>query len=113
MPQLVYHVTPASNLTAIYAQGLVPQIGPRSRLARESRPAVYCFPTQEAMETALSNWLGEQFDLDEELVVLQIDTDLIDGPLLCSTIKGSYEVMFEQAIPAHAIVAEISEAALA
>lgn len=68
-----YHVTPKSNLPSILKNGLIPTIGERSKLL-ETIPKVYLFPSKENLETALLNWLGEEFeDLQEDLIILEID----------------------------------------
>lgn len=68
-----YHVTPKSNLPSILKNGLVPTIGERSQLL-ETIPKIYLFPSKENLETALLNWLGQEFeDLEEDLIILEID----------------------------------------
>lgn len=68
-----FHVTSASALASIEAQGLIPQIGPRSRLMDEAQPATYFFASKEDVENALMNWLGEEFDDDETILVLEVN----------------------------------------
>lgn len=71
--QILFHVTPISNLDSIMKNGLIPQIGERSE-GLESEKAIYLFPTYADCETALGQWLGEEFDdLDEEVVSLKIE----------------------------------------
>lgn len=62
-----YHVTPTENVESIRSQGLIPQIGFRSKLVNEQYPLVYLFGSRIEMEEALMNWLGECFlePLDE------------------------------------------------
>ncbi len=67
-----YHVTPEENLPSIMEQGLRPSIGERSAELGETAERVYLFPSKEACEDALANWLGEQFD-DGTLVILEVD----------------------------------------
>ncbi|WP_137887639.1 hypothetical protein [Pseudomonas sp. 2FE] len=70
----LFHVTPERNLASILSDGLAPQIGPRSGDLGEPAPRIFFFTTLEAVETALTNWLGEAFE-DEPgaLVVLSVD----------------------------------------
>jgi hypothetical protein len=68
-----YHVTLAENVQAIVLNGLRPMIGERSAELGEKEERIYLFPTKPDCETALSNWLGEQFDEDQKLVILEID----------------------------------------
>lgn len=75
---MLYHVTHAENLESILMRGLVPQIGPRSAQANEALRCVYLFTSAEACETALMNWLGDEFE-DTELVVLELDRAGVTG----------------------------------
>lgn len=68
-----FHVTPIGNLESILANGLVPQIGKRSKEIGEVQARIYLFSKFEEMENALMNWLGEAFEESEELGILQID----------------------------------------
>lgn len=71
----VWHVTPTSNVFGILEEGLVPSIGERSQDLGEDVKRVYVFISAEAMENALSNWLGEAFDEDEALSILVLDVE--------------------------------------
>ena len=71
--QCLYHVTPARNLAAIAADGLVPQIGVRSERAGETDPFVHCFTSFEGVANALSRWMVEQFEEAETLALLVIN----------------------------------------
>jgi hypothetical protein len=66
-------VTPARNLAAIAADGLVPQIGVRSERAGETDPFVHCFTSFEGVANALSRWMAEQFEEAEKLALLVIN----------------------------------------
>lgn len=57
-----YHVTLESNLESIKEIGIEPRMGERSERLGEPKPLVYLFPTLGDVETALMNWLGEEFD---------------------------------------------------
>lgn len=73
-PNRYFHVTPRKNLESILENGLIPQIGERSLEIGEPVEAVFLFPNFEEMNNALYNWFGEEFDDDEdELIILQID----------------------------------------
>ena len=68
----LFHVTPKSNLESILTNGLIPQIGERSK-EMEIEPLVCLFASYEDCENALCNWLGESFDeLEEELITLKV-----------------------------------------
>ena len=65
-PNRYFHVSSKENLYSILENGLIASIGERIE-------AVFLFPNKEEMDNALYNWLGEQFDDSEELVIFQID----------------------------------------
>ena len=71
----MFHVTPESNVDSILEQGLKPAIGRRSQELGESNPAIFLFVDVEAVENALSNWLGELFDDDQPLSLLMVDVE--------------------------------------
>ena len=73
MPDILYHVTQTWRLKRILADGLVPQIGPRSRRAREREPAVYFFASAGAIGNAVANWVLEEFSEDDRLSVLCVE----------------------------------------
>lgn len=79
---VVYHVTPTKNLPSIMKNGLIPQIGNRSSQIDGEEEGIYIFPSLEDLEDA--HWLGDEFDEDEELSVLEIDVSGI--PLVDSTV---------------------------
>lgn len=68
-----YHVTPIENLLSIFQNGLVPCIGERSSLIDEELNKVYLFHSKEDVNNALMNWMGECFEEDCELVILELD----------------------------------------
>ena len=68
-----FHVTKKENMESILEHGLIPQIGERSEELGESEKAIYLFPNIEEMENALYNWLGECFEDDEDLIIIQVD----------------------------------------
>lgn len=69
----VFHVTHAQRLPSILREGLQPSIGPRSQDADEQQPAVYVFPSEASARRALASWLGDQFEPQATLVMLEID----------------------------------------
>jgi len=71
--KLVYHITPSINIASILSIGLIPKIGERSKLINETLPAIYFFPTINDVENALYNWLGEIFEDESELALLQVE----------------------------------------
>jgi hypothetical protein len=66
-----YHVTTKSNYNSIVKEGLLPKIGKRSSKI-ENEPKIFMFSNKDAMMDAVVNWLGDEFEEDEELVVLKI-----------------------------------------
>lgn len=100
MPSFVYHVTPAENLPSITASGLQPRIGERSAKLGEPKPAVYLMASWEALDDALGNWLGSEFDEDTKLALLAIDT--IGLPMRVNP-GAAFETTCEQVIPPSAI----------
>jgi len=73
----VFHVTTSSNYEKIRQIGLMPQIGPRSATAKECTAKIYFFVDRDVLEEAVLNWLGDEFEEEEELVELKI-TDNAD-----------------------------------
>lgn len=100
---MLYHVTPASNLPSILHSGLVPQIGERSTLLGESSNGIYLFTSAEACETGLMNWLGDEFE-DTELIILEFDEAGIFGDA-----SAGYELVCTSTIPADRIVRVLDE----
>lgn len=94
---MLYHVTPLVNLPSILMNGLQPQIGERSALIGESTENVYLFTSSDACETALMNWLGDEFE-DVELAVLEFEEGDAAGD--CSV---GYELVCKTGIPARSI----------
>lgn len=70
----VYHVTTDSAWESIKTHGLRPAIGERSADLGESIQRIYLFPSEEDMDSALWNWLGECFEDEEgDLHILAVD----------------------------------------
>lgn len=66
-----YHVTLTENLPSIMEQGLHPTTGERSKKLGE-HACVFLFPTRDYAEDAVSGWLGEQFEDDQPLALLEV-----------------------------------------
>lgn len=100
----VFHVTRESDLESIMRQGLFPRTGERSELLGEPVPAIYAFPDKDALENAMLNWLGQEYEeYDGDLVYLEIETDI--------TFKKDveWEVIFYDPIPVQDIKNVYSE----
>lgn len=100
-----YHVTTLDSLDAIRSSGLEPRIGPRSEELGEPEPAIYLFPSLEDVETALSNWLGEWFEDDVSLVVLEIDLLGVQA----TQATGQFEITTPEALAPHRILGVLDE----
>ena len=96
LPEKVYHVTPSENLDNIMSKGLVPDVGDRARKIPDEKHAVYCFPDKNSMEDAVMNWLGDEFDEDTQLALLEIYTTGLKGQV---TDGAEYEVAITSIIP--------------
>ena len=76
--QKFYHVTPSRNLQSIINQGLIPQIGARSQQIEGEICGIFCFKSLDDLDAAMSSWLGDLFDEDEQLSLIEVDpTDAI------------------------------------
>ena len=78
-----YHVTDKKNWPFIQVEGLIPIVGERSAELYES-PCIFLFPTQEDMDTALLQWLGEWYDdkeieTDERIDLISLKITLPDN----------------------------------
>lgn len=69
-------------------------MGARSILMDEL-PSLFFFESKDALENALSNWLGDAFDEDEELTILQVD---VPEDWLMST-PADYELVCTTVVP--------------
>lgn len=72
----LFHVTRAENLDAINAHGLVPAIGERSAALGETEAAIYCYRSLADVTDGLGTWLGECFEEDEELIIIELTVPL-------------------------------------
>ncbi len=96
MSQIFFHTTPTRNWQNIQNEGLVPTIGPRSKQLSTEKDGVFMFVNEEALDDALSNWLGDQFDCSEELVTMKV-TLPDDFPIEIS--DAAYEVISRTPVP--------------
>lgn len=97
-PSVALHVTALEHLPFILTQGLKPQIGPLSARL-ECVPAVYLFPTWDAMLDA--QWLYEEWPYESEPVLLAVDLNSIQ--IDCENLTSSYETVLYESVPAGAI----------
>src|ERR1035441_2151247 len=93
--QTFYHVTPTKNVSHILAHGLKASLGDRSSQL-ENENAIYLFSSIEDAENAIMNWLGDEFDENEKLSLLEIT--LPKDFMLQSDVE--YECFTTQNIPA-------------
>ena len=99
-----WHVTPTRNIESIQANGLHPQIGVRSKAARESVPAVFLFSSAGACEDGLMNWMSDEFDDNEPLSFLKID---LTGMSVRN--NGGWEIEVREPLAAELILETLTE----
>jgi RNA:NAD 2''-phosphotransferase len=98
----LFHVTTLQSLDSIMETGLLPMIGPRSSKLNEPEPAVYLFPTLDHAADAIANWLGEEFDDEDELVILEIAKE---APIT----DHEFEIVFRETIDPSEIISVMDE----
>ena len=91
-----YHVTESKNLSSISQKGLVPKRGARSQKINETEDGVYLFGSLSEVEDALMNWLGDEFDEDVELAILQVQ---IPSREYLRKDSSSFEFIYKGIIP--------------
>lgn len=97
----LFHVTPAHQLTSIFASGLTPACGDRSQDCGEHGDRIYFFTSFAALTDALMNWMADAFDEDECMAVLAVhrrgiaDLSVTDG--------AEYEATSVHPVPPQAI----------
>ena len=96
LPKVLYHVTPAKNLPGIMSKGLIPKVGSRSAQIYNEQSGIFCFPDKVSVEDALMNLLGDQFDENETLALLAIDSTGLQGKY---TPGAEYEVVITSPVP--------------
>lgn len=78
---IAYHVTPNHTYqTKIKRHGLIPRIGARSKNIGEPVERIYLFDSLDECESALMNWLGDEYeDMGVEFVaILEVDLEGVD-----------------------------------
>lgn len=85
IPERFYHVASRTNLEAITEEGLAPRVGERSARLGEAESRIYLFDSQASAEDALGSWLGDEYDDEDELVLLSTDASNVQ------TAKPSFE----------------------
>lgn len=78
IPKTLFHVTSANNLSSIMKNGLQPRYGKRSSKIEGEVSGIFTFPNIVTAEDAITNWLGDEFSEDDELVLLSINTSGIE-----------------------------------
>ena len=101
---VAFHVSPKKHLNSIQSKGLIPKIGPRAKLLGESNKSIYLFPSKDDVDTALMNWLGDELD-DEDIIIMVIDLAGIDYQ-----IEG-YEIILTEVIDPSRIMKIMDEEA--
>lgn len=79
MPKVFYHVTRKENFENIMANGLNPATGERSTAIGEEEDRIYFFDSIAAMEDAFASWLGDEFDEEDELILLSIPSSQVEN----------------------------------
>ena len=97
----VWHVTPTANVWSILENGLEPRIDKRAAECGETKPGVYVFAHPSDLENALSNWLGDCFEEDEPLSIIQLDVPI---DLIHSTNAEYERVVHTLLMPKHIIL---------
>ena len=60
--KIYFHVTKKENLEKILKEGLIPKIGEMSQDLGEKVSRIYLFKTEEDMNHALANWMGQWYE---------------------------------------------------
>ena len=95
---MYFHVTRMELLPSILHGGLIPTV-PRDMPGEPS--GVYLFPDADAVDTALTNWLGDRFEEDEDLVIIEVDPEQLEEDLFLESVE--YERIYTAPIPVAAL----------
>lgn len=98
---MFYHITKKDNLCSIKENGLIPSIGNNANNFGEIEKAVYLFPDNLTAFDAYSNWFGDCFEEDEDVVLLEINEELIKDYRYS---EAKYEILVLKPIPYEAIL---------
>lgn len=98
-----YHVTPLKNLSKITEIGLKPKTGERSSRMGEVEPGIYFFHSKDHCEDGLMNWMCDEFE-DEEIVILKVN---LTG--LSTRVGADYEIIVTSIIDNRRIAAVYNE----
>lgn len=97
-----YHVTSADDYrNHISKQGLVPKLGVRSFMIQEHERRIYFFPTMDALEDGIMNWLGDALEDSgvSEIAILKVDLSGIDVYKTFSDSGNSWEIFTIETVP--------------
>lgn len=100
-----FHVTTAAALPSILSTGLEPRIGPRSTAIGEHQCAIYFFETLFDVVNGLMNWMADEFDEDDEIVILDVD---LTGTRSQRAV-GEFEIIVSERISPDKIVQQYDE----
>lgn len=67
------HLTPASNLASIGAQGLLPSIGAAAKLEDESEPLIYMYADLTTVDADLARRTGDLLNPTQQIAALLVD----------------------------------------
>lgn len=98
---MFYHITKKDNLCSIKENGLIPSIGNNAHNFGEIEKAVYLFSDNLTAFDAYSNWFGDCFEEDEDVIILELNEELIKDYKYS---EAKYEILVSQKIPYEAIV---------
>ena len=100
-PEEFFHVALTKDEPNILRQGLKPQIGGSSAKAGETESRIHLFPSQDDMENALMNWLGDELPEGEGITIFKVKlpSEFPVKPTFEGD-KGSWEWWTDQPIPA-------------
>lgn len=94
-----YHVTLTDNLSSIMEKGLIPSVGERSKKMGE-HAATFLFGNEQDAEDAVTNWLGDQFEEEQQLALLRVTIPVNEGIEVIQTEGADYEFYTKHHIPA-------------
>lgn len=92
-----YHVTTERASRKVLVNGLVPRKGSRSNKLGEKEEAIYLFKSVDDAEDAVMNWLGDEFNEDAILVLLEVK---VPPDFVITEIEGHFEAVSADPIPA-------------